>query len=154
MCVCACVCVCECVRACDETFVCFLYITSRFRLISRAMATYLYCQMPVDSSQATQLRVIPNAPGHIKDPIKPTSPSISASLPIAHTKQGESAYTNLEHLMTNKNYSHLREHVIFTLDYLKDTTHNVMSCSQLLVHLCTAMYPDCRFLDLLRVCEV
>lgn len=118
------------------------------------MAAFIYCQMPINSSHVAQLRVVPNAPGFINDPVRPASTSVSSPVAIAATKQAEIAMSNLEHLMTNKNYACLREHVIFSLGFIRDASHGVMDCNQLLVQLCTDMYPSYRFLDLLRVEKV
>ncbi len=134
----------------------FLLILCRFRLISRAIAAFLHCQMPVDQSQTTQLRVVPNAPGHVRDTLKgqtgtPSTPLFSSKTP---TKQAEQTLNSLESLITNKNYQHLKEHVIYSLDFLKDPSHCIMDSTKLLMHLCTALYDSHRFLDLMKVLEV
>ena len=127
--------------------------THRFRLISRAMAAFLHCQMPVDSSQSTQLRVVPNAPGHVRDPTR-NQPSPNLLTTIVPTKQGDQAFNCLESLLNNKHYAHLKEHISYSVSFVNNMNNNVMNSIQLLVHLCTSLYPDCRFLDVLRILQL
>lgn len=108
--------------------------------------------MPVDSGQSTKLRVVPSAPGHVKDHFQAQNKdSKSSSSAIVPTKQGDQTYNSLESLLNNKQYSHLREQVSYTISFVNDTNNCVMNSVQLLVYLCNNLYPDCRFLDLLRV---
>ena len=123
-----------------------LSFSPRFRLI----ATYLLCQMPVDTSQSTLPRITPNAPGHIKDH---TRGHIAANHLATPTKLAEQVANSLEGLLTNKNYSHLKEYISYSVVYLHDTNHNLMNSPELLVYLCTALYPDERFLDTLRILQ-
>jgi hypothetical protein len=123
----------------------------QFRLISRAVAAFLYCQMPVDSAQKTWLRLLPSSPGHIKDPNRPTQRS-HAQQPhaIIATKLGDTTFHSLETLLTNKNYAHLKTKVAWCMEYVGDPGHCVLDTAQLLVDLCASHYPQYRFLDLLR----
>ena len=125
--------------------------TLRFRMISRAMAAFLYCQMPVDRSQTTNLRVVPNDSGHIRDSPKYQQGGSAQLSHILPTKLGEQTYASLESLLNNKHYSHLKEQVSYAVSFINDSTKSIMSSPQLLVFLCTSLFPDCRFLDLLRV---
>lgn len=127
------------------------YTHIRFRLIARTIAAYLYCQMPVDSSQTTQLRVVPNAPGHVKDPSRSTQKGSLLPNVVTATKLGDSSYHNLESLLTNKHYAHLKDKIRWCLDFVSDPINCVMSTDYLLVDLCTSLYSQHRFLDLLRV---
>ena len=68
--------------------------------------------------------------------------------------QDEQTLNNLEGLLTNKNYQHLKEHIIYSLEYLKNPSHCIMDCNKLLVHLCASNYEDYRFLDLLKVLDI
>ena len=132
-------------------FILVLFCCSRFRLIARAMAAFLLCQMPVDTSQSTLLRITPSAAGHIKDPIR-SQPG--ANLVATPTKQAEQVSNSLEGLLTNKNYSHLKEYISYSVVFLHDMNHNLMNTTELLVYLCTALFPDERFLDMLRILQV
>ncbi len=116
------------------------------------MAAFLHCQMPVDSSQTTKLRVTPSAPGHIKDPAhhQQAGNTVRAIIP---TKLGEQTHSNVESLVTNKHYSHLKEHVLFGLGFVDNPVNCVMNTSYLLVHMSTSLYPDSRYLDILRVLQ-
>ncbi len=119
------------------------------------MGTFLHCQMPVDQSQATQLRVTPNAPGHVRDTLKSGSNTLTPLFTTkTPTKQAEQNLNALESLLTNKNYQHLKEHVIYSVDFLKDPGRCIMDCNKLLVHLCTYTFDGYRFLDLLKVLDV
>ena len=125
------------------------YSMCRFRLVSRAMAAFLHCQMPVDSRQTTLLRVQPNSPGHVKDP----APRQQTGGAIAPTKQGNQTCTNLEALLTDKHYSSEREHSIYAVSFVSNPSNNIMNCVHLLVYLSTKLYPEARYLDLLRVLQ-
>lgn len=114
------------------------------------MAAFLFCQMPVDSSQSTLLRITPNAAGHIKDPNRNL---LAATLQAAPTKQAEQMANSLEGLLTNKNYSQLKEFISYSLVFLHDMNHSLMNSAELLVYLCTVLYPEERFLDALRVLQ-
>lgn len=127
-----------------------LFCCFRFRLIARAMAAFLLCQMPVDTSQSTLPRITPNAPGHIKDPLR-SQPG--ANLLATPTKQADQVANSLEGLLNNKNYSHLKEYVSYSLVFLHDLNHSLLNCAELLVYLCTALYPNERFLDTLRILQ-
>jgi len=127
--------------------------THRFRLISRAMAAFLHCQMPVDSNQSTQLRVVPNAPGHVKDPSR-NQANLNPAFAIIPTKQGDQACNYLESLLNNKQYTHLKEHILYSINFVNNMNNSVMNSIHLLVHLCTTLYPECRFLDVLRTLQL
>ncbi len=107
--------------------------------------------MPVDSTQTTQLRVTPNAPGHVKDPALHHQ---SGAKGIVPTKLGDQTRGNLESLATNKHYAHVKEHVVYGLEFVDDFGHCIMNAQFLLVHLCTSLYPNSRFLDILRVIQL
>ena len=126
-------------------------ITFRFRLISRAMAAFLHCQMPVDNGQ-TKLRVIPNAPGHVKESAK--SQQSSSTISVLPTKLGDHSCNSLESLLNNKQYVHLKEHISYSVSFVNDASNCVMNSATLLVYLCTTLYPESRFLDLSRVFPV
>ena len=134
-----------------------IYLIIRYRLISRAMAAFLFCQMPVDSGHSTKLRVTPNSPGHVKDPARVHQSgrshhsSSSSSTSVVPTKLGDQSYNSLESLLNNKHYVHLREQISYSVSFLNDMNNCVMNSVQLLVYLCTMLYPECRFLDVLRV---
>lgn len=121
----------------------------RFRLISRAMAAFLHCQMPVDNRQTTLLRVLPNSPGHVKENPKQQTFSVASA-----TKQGIHTCSNLEALLTDKHYASLREHSSFATSFVINPTNNIMNCVYLLVSLSTALYPEARYLDVLRVIQM
>ena len=107
--------------------------------------------MPVDGSQKTELRVVPNAPGHVKDPSRPTQKGSLTANTIVPTKLGDSSFHSLESLLTNKHYSHLKEKVSWCVGFVGDPANCVMSTDRLLVELCTSLYLNHRFLDILRV---
>ena len=109
------------------------------------MAAFLFCQMPVDSSQTTQLRLQPEALGHIKD--IPRSPATVAIVP---TKMGEQSYSSLEQLLSNKQYTAWKEVAAYSVSFINDANNTLVNAVDLLVHLCTAMFPDHRYLDVLR----
>ena len=114
------------------------------------MAAFLLCQMPVDTSQSTLLRITPNAPGHIKDPIRSQPAANALATP---TKQAEQVANSLEGLLANKNYSQLKEYVSYSVVFLHDMNHSLMNSTELLVYLCTALYTNERFLDTLRILQ-
>ena len=117
----------------------------QFRLIARAMAAFLYCQMPVDSSQTTQLRLHPESPGHIKDTAN-TLP-LGAIVP---TKMCEQSYNSLEQLLSNKQYTAWKELAVYSVSFINDSNNTLVNAVDLLVHLCTALFPEHRYLDILR----
>ena len=120
------------------------------------MSAFLQCQMPVDLSQSTQLRVVPSAPGHVKDPIRtaPNTTGVAIPAPIVPTKLGDQCCNSLESLMSNKHYAHLKDHAIYAVSFVGDVSNCVMNANQLLVHLSSTLYPDLRYLDQLRMLQV
>lgn len=125
----------------------------RFRLIARSIGVFIQCQMPVDASGHVQLRTLPNALGHVKDAPGKSSSTLPAS-PINPTKQAEQAMQGLESLQNNKQYSHLIDQVVHSVQFLSDRNFTLQSCSQLLMWLGSQLYPEFRYLDVLRVCHV
>ena len=121
---------------------------TRFRLVSRAMAAFLHCQMPIDGKQTTLLRVAPNAPGHVKDPPRQHNPT-----GIGATKQGNHTCSALEALLADKHYAALREHTTYAVNFVNNPSNCIVNCNHLLVYLSTVLYPGRRFLDLLRVLQ-
>ena len=113
------------------------------------MAAFLHCQMPVDGRQTTILRVIPNAPGHVKDLPRQQNPS-----GIGATKQGNHTIGTLESLLTDKHYAALREHATYAVNFVNNPSNCIVNCNYLLVYLSTVLYPECRYLDLLRVLQI
>ena len=109
-------------------------------MIARSLGVFIQCQMPTDSSGQIQLRIVPNAAGHIKD-----SDQLASTL-----KQNEQAYQSLESLLTNKGYSSLSKDVTVALSFISDPANCFMSSLQLLMILTTSLYPEFRFLDLIR----
>ena len=107
--------------------------------------------MPVDSSQKTQLRIVPSAPGHIKDPSRPTQRGSLQPNAITATKLADTSYNNLESLLVNKQYSFLKEKASWCVGFVGDPVNCILNVDQLLVELCTSLYPEYRFLDLTRV---
>ena len=122
--------------------------------MSRAMAAFIYCQIPVNASHTSQLRVIPNAPGHVKDITRNSHGSVVTGLAITATKQGDQMCSSLESLMTNKHYSHIKDQVSYAVAFVNNPSYCIMSCNELLVYLCTSLYPNYRYLDLLRVLQL
>ena len=113
--------------------------------MARAMAAFLFCQMPVDSYQTTQLRLQPDALGHIKDvPRNPTA------VTIVPTKMGEQSYSSLEQLLSNKQYTTWKELAMYSVSFVNDSNNTLLNAVDLLVHLCTALFPEHRYLDVLR----
>lgn len=101
--------------------------------------------MPVDSSQTTQLRLHPESPGHIKDIAK--IPPLGAVVP---TKMGEQSYSSLEQLLSNKQYTVWKELSAYSVSFINDSNNSLVNAVDLLVHLCTALFPEHRYLDILR----
>lgn len=122
----------------------------RFRLISRVLATFIHTQMPLDSSQSVHPRLMPNAPGHIKDPLRHTPGFTSVAMA---TKQADQASASLESLLSNKSYVHLRDYVSYSLDMINDLKSNLMNIPDLFVYLVINLYPLERSLDALRVAQ-
>lgn len=120
-------------------------------MTSRALAAFLYCQMPVDRAQTTKLRVVPTDAGHIRDSPKFQQGGHTQLSHVLPTKLGEQTYASLESLLNNKHYSHLKEKILYAVSFINNSTNSVMNSTQLLVFLCTSLYPGCRFLDLIRV---
>ena len=113
------------------------------------MAAFLHCQMPVDGRQTTILRAVPNAPGHVKDLPRQQNPS-----GIGATKQGNQTTGALEALLTDKHYASLREHATYAVSFVNNPSNCIANCNYLLVYLSTVLYPECRYLDLLRVLQI
>lgn len=107
--------------------------------------------MPVDSGHKTQLRVVPSAPGHIKDPLRPTQRGSLLPHVITPTKLADTSYNTLESLLVNKQYAFLKEKVSWCVGFVSDPVNCILNVDQLLVELCTSLYPEYRFLDLTRV---
>ena len=110
------------------------------------MAAFLHCQMPVDNRQTTLLRVTPHAPGHVKDHQRQQPGSF-----VAPTKQGNTTCANLEALLTDKHYIAWRDHANFAVNFVNNRSNTIVNCNYLLVYLSTTLYPEARYLDLLRV---
>lgn len=106
--------------------------------------------MPVDSLGKVQLRTIPNSPGHIRDAAKQASSAtpFSAILP---TKQSEQASQSLESLLSNSKYAHLSEQVTYAVEFLAGPDRCIANCMQLLVWLAACLFPEQRYIDILRV---
>ena len=115
---------------------------NRFRLIARSLAAFICVQMPVDASHTTQLRLTPNAPGHIKEHSK---------FGIVPTKQAEQTYASLESLLSNKQYAKLKEHVHGAFLFMNDCKKTLMNLMDLFIHLVASLYTEYRSLDLLRI---
>lgn len=98
--------------------------------------------MPVDASHTTQLRLTPNAPGHIKEHSK---------VGVVPTKQAEQTYTSLESLFNNKQYAKLKEHVHSAFMFMNDSNKTLMDVMDLFIHLVASLYTEYRSLDLLRI---
>ena len=113
------------------------------------MAAFLHCQMPVDGRQTTLLRVIPNAPGHVKDP-----PRQQTGSPASATKQGNNTCATLEAVLSDKHYASLREHATYAVNFVNNPSNCIMNCTYLLVYLSTVLYPEARYLDQLRVLQM
>ena len=107
----------------------------------------------MDSSQATKLRVVPNAPGHVRDPARNQQSPRNQHLVslIVPTKLGDQSFNSLESLLNNKHYAHLKEKISYAVSFVTDSNNCIMNSIQLFVYLCTSLYPDNRFLDVLRV---
>ena len=125
--------------------------SDRFRLISRALSTHIYCQTPLDTNQTTILRVAPGSPGHIKDPYRNQPGFVASAIPL---KQADQAFNNFEALMNNKNYASLKENTSYALGFISDLNHTILNTVDLLVYLSVWLYPQDRFLDALRVVQV
>ena len=104
--------------------------------------------MPMDSTHATIIRVSPNAPGHVKDPLRNQPGSL-----VCATKQADQGCSGLEGLVSNKNYTSLKEYVIYSLEFVNDIKYSLFDTIQLLVYLVTNLYSDERCLDSLRVIQ-
>lgn len=98
--------------------------------------------MPVDASHTTQLRLTPNAPGHIKEHPKAS---------ITPTKQAEQTYASLESLLSSKQYAKLKEHVRGSYMFMSDSNKTLMDAMDLFIHLVASLYTDYRSLDLVRI---
>ena len=57
---------------------------NNFLYIAKVISVFIHCQMPMDSTHATIIRVSPNAPGHVKDPLRNQPGSL-----VCATKQAE-----------------------------------------------------------------
>ena len=117
-------------------------LINRFRLIARALAAFICVQMPVDASHMTQLRLTPNAPGHIKE---------HSRIGIVPAKQAEQAYASLESLLSNKQYAKLKEHVHGVFLFMNNSNKTLMDVMDLFIHLVASLYTEYRSLDLLRI---
>jgi len=107
--------------------------------------------MPVDLSGAVQLRLVPNAPGHVKEGSHRTTNSTTVPVySILPTKQNELALQTLDAMLTNKEYSSLTSSVTTSVNFACNPANPLTSCVQLLTVLAAALYPEYRFLDLLR----
>lgn len=106
--------------------------------------------MPLDSSQSTILRVVPHAPGHVKDPLR-YQPGTSAL--VSATKQADQACAGLESLLSNKSYLNRRDYVTYSLEFVNDLQYTLLNTNELLVYLVSNMYPNECCLDALRVLQ-
>lgn len=125
----------------------------RFRLIARSLGVFLQCQLPVDPNNQVHLRTVPNAPGHVKDAKPHPSSLVMAASYILPTKQAEQGLQSLEGLLNNKLYSQLGTFVTYAVEFVCSPNHTVLNSEQLLMWLSAALYPNLRYLDLLRVCH-
>ena len=121
-------------------------VLCRFRLISRIIATFIHCQLPTDSNHSTIVRISPDAPGHIKTPLRQYS-----AYPVLPSKQADQAIASLEGLLSNKNYLAYKEFILYSLDFINDSRFCLLDTTQLLVYLVFNMYCKERCLDVLRV---
>ncbi len=125
-----------------------IIVIARFRLIARSLGVFLQCQLPVDTSGQTQLRLTPNAPGHVKEGSKAVQSTPVYT--ILTTKQNEQALQSLESLLSNKQYSHLTDHVTQAIGFVNDPKNCILNSLKLLVTLGVALYPEYRYLDVIR----
>ena len=115
-------------------------------MISRIIATYIHCQMPMDSNHSTIIRISPDAPGHIKTPTRQYG-----AYPILPSKQADQAFASLEALLNNKSYFPYKEYILYSIDFINDSRFCLYDTAQLLVYLVFNMYCHERSLDVLRV---
>jgi hypothetical protein len=107
--------------------------------------------MPVDNSGRVQLRTIRNAPGHIKDTAKQASASAMPIPAILPTKQAEQVSQGLESLLGNSKYALVSEQVTFAVEFLAGPDRCILDSMHLLVWLVAGLYPEYRYIDILRV---
>lgn len=106
--------------------------------------------MPLDTSQAVSLRMVPNAPGHVKDPSRQQPGNFAIALA---TKQADQACAGLESLLNNKSYINLKDYISFCLGMINDPTCTVMNVTELFVYLLINLYPSIKCLDSIRVLQ-
>lgn len=120
------------------------------------MGVFLQCQMPVDMSGHVNIRTAPHAPGHVKEGSRTSTSSYSSSVPTHTTfptKQIEQALQGLESLLSNKHYAAHSEQVSLAVSFVVNPANSMLSSPQLLTLLSVHLYPELRYLDLLRVCQ-
>ena len=127
-------------------FLCFFGIIFRFRFVVRSVSVYLLSQMP----NQNYIRSQPGAPGAVKSggstPSTPTSPG---QPPTGPSVQASQALSQLEALRNNKNYASLREHIIYTGEYIADPQHCINDAPALLIYLVKNLYGQKPYLSLL-----
>ena len=101
----------------------------------------------MDSIHKTIMRVLPNAPGHIKTPRHQSSS-------VLPTKQADQAHGSLEALLGNKNYIPYKEHILYSLEFIDDSRFSLFDTLQLLMYLIVNLYCNERSLDVLRVIKL
>ncbi len=106
----------------------------------------------MDSSGQVKLRSLANAPGHIRDTAHSSSSSSSTpTSSVSPTKLAEQASQGLEGLFSNSKYSHLTEQITYAVEFIAGPDRCVLNSLQLLVWLSANLYPQFRYIDLLRV---
>ena len=59
-------------------------------IFARVISVFIHCQMPMDSTHATIICVSPNAPGHVKHPLRNQPGSL-----VCATKQADQGCAGL-----------------------------------------------------------
>ena len=97
----------------------------RFRLISRALSTHIYCQTPLDNStQLSIVRVAPGSPGHVKDPFRNQPGFVTVAVPL---KQADQSLNNLEAFVNNIK----KKKTSYAVGFISDLNHTLLNSVEL-----------------------
>ena len=109
----------------------------RFRLVTKALGTFLLAQMPTSG----EVRSEPNAIGAIRGQ--------QAKKEVKATPAANAALLQLESLANNKQYASFKQHIEYSVDFICNTEHCIRDTPALVLFLVRELYSEKPYLGIL-----
>ena len=124
-----------------------LLVLCSFRLIAKSLAAFLAAQMPSDAS----LRLTADASGAISRRSSSASSPLQSSPPTCSpSQQARQTFAHLESLRSRKEYTLLRETVDMAIESIASPQMSLRDTNMFLSRLVVALFPDVRYLEIIR----